>query len=297
MQTFPSKISDICCRTTHAQRFILIKSEDFIDGLYQVLLRRAADAAGRLDKIRRIESGTTNIPDMLNEFIHSEEFKSNMQVLLSDMLGNKMPFTNNVSQFDEIGLLIKSMVNDSVAQRVVIDVGARGKERSNSWDLMTHFGWKGVLVEANKKLLSQIEDQFLGLDYSLVNCAVSDYTGTATFNLGMNDDVSSLNIDAAKSWGEIRGEMEVQVRRLGDILIEKRVPLEFGLLSLDIEGEDIKVLNDLIDSSEYRPIYIIIEASYDFKTKSLTDLPMIEEIRKSYEIIGSTRANLLLKKR
>ena len=50
-----------------------------------------------------------------------------------------------------------------------------------------------------------------------------------------------------------RGTVEVEVRRLHDILDEHDIPLVFDLLSLDIEGEDFKVLNDLIANSPIGP--------------------------------------------
>ena len=127
--------------------------------------------------------------------------------------------------------------------------------------------------------------------------AVSNYTGKARFYVGVNDGVSSLQRQAAAGWGPIREEIEVPVRRLGDILDEHSVAPDFDVLSLDIEGEDIKVMNDLIDNSPYRPRWVIIEASYDFKTKSLADLPLAPSVREAYEMFGQTKANLLLARR
>jgi FkbM family methyltransferase len=177
---------------------------------------------------------------------------------------------------------------------LVVDCGARGKERSNSYDLMKFFGWKGLLIEANPRLIPEIEREFADLDHDLVQCAVSDRTGTATLTLGINDDVSSIVPGQAAAWGETKGEVVVPMRRLPDILEEYRAPKVFGLLSLDIEGQDIAVLNDLIDNSDFRPQYIIIEASNDFRTKSLNDLPFSERVKQAYVIVGQTFPNLIL---
>lgn len=65
--------------------------------------------------------------------------------------------------------------------------------------------------------------------------------------------------------------------------------------ALDIEGEDIKVLNDLIPHTSYRPRYILIEASHDFSVKSLRDIPVCREVVQQYGVVGQTRANLLLR--
>ena len=67
------------------------------------------------------------------------------------------------------------------------------------------------------------------------------------------------------------------------------------MLSIDIEGEDIKVLNDVIGSG-YRPEWVVIEASLDFSIKSLTDLPLLQTVRDEYDLVAQTRANLILER-
>jgi len=161
---------------------------------------------------------------------------------------------------------------------------------------MKHFGWKGVLIEANPNLIQSIRDEFSGLDVELVSAAVSNYEGEADFFFGSNDAISSLNRDATASWGAVSGSVRVPVRTLRGILIERKVPADFDLLSLDIEGEDIKVLNDTIEHSYYRPQWIIIEASYDFQTKSLNDLNVSSTVIENYEIVEQTDANLMLER-
>jgi hypothetical protein len=64
---------------------------------------------------------------------------------------------------------------------------------------------------------------------------------------------------------------------------------------LDIEGEDIRVLNDLIGSSTYRPRWVVIEASANYATRSLDDLHLVDVVKSSYRIVGQTPANLILK--
>jgi FkbM family methyltransferase len=269
--------------------------ESWVDALYERLLLRPADAASRDEKAGRLRLGRASPVSILEEFVRSDEFRANLRQFVATT-GAEVPFTNNVSQFDEIGMLVREMVNAGTPN-FVVDVGARGLERSNSWDLMRHFGWRGLLIEANPALKASIESSFAGLPFKLICCAVSDYAGRAEFTLGTNDDVSSLNPEAAAGWGAPRGRIAVPVRRLGKLLEMENVPLDFGLLSIDIEGEDIKVLNDLILTSLHRPRYIIIEASYEFATKSLDDLPISAEVSALYEIIGQTRANLLLRKK
>ena len=196
------------------------------------------------------------------------------------------------SQFGEFPLFLK--VARPRRDGVIVDVGALGKDGSNSYDLLSQLEWRGVLVEANPNLWEAIERDFAGLNSSLVRCAVSDVEGTAVLHLGVVDDVSSIIRGTAEAWGPSRASVEVPARRLGAILDEQQVPLDFDLLSLDIEGMDMPVLNDLIANTKYRPRWIFLEASYDFRTKSLGELDLSPSVQDLYEIVGQTVPNLLL---
>ena len=267
-----------------------------IESLYENLLGRSADKAGSDDKIDRLDRGLSSINQVINEILTSDEFCQKLPDFNSKFSkASSSMFTNNVSQFGEIELLINHWVRDIAQVPIVVDVGARGKERSNSWDLLKYFGFRGLLVEANALLVPQIKKDFGGLDYKLISCAVSNYEGEAEFTIGVNDDVSSLEAKAAEAWGQTKGIMKVQVQKLPNLLKRENIPHNFFLLSLDIEGEDIKVFNDLVGNSKYRPKFVIIEASYDFATKSLDDIPLLDSVKKSYQLIGQTKANLILK--
>lgn len=75
------------------------------------------------------------------------------------------------------------------------------------------------------------------------------------------------------------------------------MPSDFGLLSIDLEGEDVRVLNDMIRNSEFRPRWIVIEASNNFLTRSLHQIGVDPLVAAQYEIVGQTVANLILERR
>ena len=108
------------------------------------------------------------------------------------------PLVRSVSQYGEVGLLLKHWASSAVAASFVVDVGAHGRARSNSWDLITHFGSRGLLIEANPALLPSIRAEFEGLDLSLLGLAISDYDGRSKLTIGI-DDVSSLDPGAASA--------------------------------------------------------------------------------------------------
>lgn len=272
------------------------EAPDHVRGLYRALLDREPDA-GASEKIERLRTGESSLEDLVREIVGSAEYADRFGALRETPVPPEpATFTNDQTQFGELEILLRLWINGTERQRIVVDVGARGRERSNSFDLMRTFGWRGILFEANPNLIPSINTAFAGLDYELVQCAVSDYTGEAVFHLGVNDDVSSLDPEAAGGWGPISGAIAVEVQRLGTALQKRAVPTDFDLLSIDIEGEDIKVLNDLIDNSPYRPGWVVIEASYDFTTTSLEDLPFSAKVRETYALVGQTVANLILQR-
>jgi FkbM family methyltransferase len=185
------------------------------------------------------------------------------------------------------------MINAAAKHHLVVDVGANGRQRSNSYDLLRFCRWKGILIEANPSLIPGIEQDFAGLDVQLINCAISDVAGDGTLYIGINSDVSSLIESNAASWGKPRGTVSVKIRLLSEILQSYHVPTNFDLLSIDIEGLDIIVFNEILQNG-YRPQWVIIEASNGFKTKSLSDLPFSETAMENYGIAAQTGANLIL---
>jgi FkbM family methyltransferase len=270
-------------------------AERTITAAYRAILRRDPDPAGLSAWCEQLVSGRVELQGLLDGLLHSDEFaERTVEFLTHYVRPEKLRFTNDVSQYGEIWIWLREMVNAAAAHRIVVDVGARGRMRSNSYDLLRHFGWRGLLIEANTRLIESISADFAGLDVTLVNCAVSDYAGAATFYVGVNDDVSSLRQDAASGWGSIRGRVNVRVERLGAILRTYDIPFDFDLLSIDAEGEDIAILNDVVLSG-YVPRWVIIEASADFRTKSLRDLPLLAAVIDRYTIVGQTVANLLLR--
>lgn len=265
------------------------RAAEIITEFYRGFLRREPDALA-MGKAARLASGEATLEDMIQEFVGSEEYRNPPPP-------PEPPLTNDQTQYGEFMLLLARWIGRAVKHPVVVDVGARGRERSNSYDLMKHFGWRGYLVEANPSLIAPITEAFAGLDMDLINCAVSDYDGEATFYIGVNDDVSSLDQKASEGWGDLKGEVTVTVARLGPLLDARKVPKDFALLSIDIEGEDVKVLNDVVVNAGYRPVWVILEASYDFATKALEELPLHPEVLAAYDLVAQTKANLILERR
>ena len=264
--------------------------------MYRALLSRDADEAGLLDKAGRLAGSDLDLDGLVGEIVGSQEFLDRLPELLHRRgATGALPFTNEMSQHGEVWMLLRAWIKDAAQGGFIVDVGARGRERSNSFDLLRELDWSGLLIEANSALTPQIEEDFRGLHVTLINCAVSDYEGHASFTIGVNDDVSSLDEETARLWGNTKGQVNVEVRRLPTLLAEHGVGERFDLLSLDIEGHDIRVLNDLVGSSWYRPSWIIIEASDDFRVTSLDDAGFSPAVKAAYALRAQTKSNLILK--
>jgi FkbM family methyltransferase len=258
--------------------------EDVVEALYEAALGRPSDIVGKTEYCNAIRRGGRELIDIAREIYSStERHQRDRWFGISDH-----------SQFGEFSKTLRHLVRRGTNHGVVVDVGARGRDRSNSFDLLSGFGWKGLLIEANPALYESIEADFSGTDFELVKCAIGVSEGMLPFYIGSNDDVSSLLPDHAAGWGDIRGSVNVPVRRLQDVLTATGIPDDFDLLSLDIEGMDVAVLNDLIGNSKYRPNYIIIEASYDFLTRSLKEVGCSSRVIFNYIIVDQTNANLIL---
>ena len=197
------------------------------------------------------------------------------------------------SQFGEFKIILNALVSDAASPGIVVDVGACARSGSNSYDLITNFGWRGILIEAFPKRASKLRDEFGDGDYRVVECAVGLTPGPQPLWLGAGAMINSLDQSVAEMF-KGRGEsIEVEVRRLVDILDEHDVPHEFDLIDIDIEGPDVDVFNDLIENSPYRPKYVIIECPTMTPLNEVGFAPMVMD---TYRQMGSTIANRIFKR-
>ena len=261
---------------------------DFVVDLYEGLLQRTPENHEVEYWVNvAAEKGTRHV---LEQFVSSQE--------LVERIKQTRDFAQNwsLSQYGEVELLLKLISKEVFASPTIVDVGAAGVDISNSIDLIATMGWRGLLIEANPHHAELLATEIAELNANVVCCAVAATEGEATFYLGRNHHLSSLNQEMAESWGDTQGEITVTKRRLHKILDEHNIPQNFAVLSLDIEGVDFEVLNDLINSSLYRPDWIIIEWGHTIFEATMDDHRLTDAVRTEYEIVGTTFSNILLKR-
>ena len=265
---------------------------------YQLILLREPDPVGATSATANLLAQRLNLKSLFETLLRSDEFATlQARFLHAYVEPQKRGLLNDHSQNGEFKRILEFLMANGAKNKIIVDVGARGRERSNSYDLLNFFAWKGLLVEANPSLIASIREDFAGTDFVLEEAAVCDYDGQAEFFFGINEDISSLRRSAVAGWGEVRGKTTVQVRRLPAVLREHSIPEEFDILSLDIEGEDICVFNDLIENSTFRPRLAVIEVGDAVDVHSLTARGFCAGVADDYSISGSCGPNLFLVKR
>ena len=262
---------------------------DFVIDLYEGILLRTPSVQDVEYWVNiASEMGTRHV---LQQFTTSEE--------LVTRINQSRSFSENwsLSQYGEVELLLKLICAEASLSPTIVDVGAAGVDISNSIDLIATMGWRGLLIEANPHHAKILATEIAELNADVVCCAVASTEGEATFYLGMHHHLSSLNQEMAESWGDTQGEITVTKRRLHKILDEHNIPQNFAVLSLDIEGVDFEVLNDLINNSNYRPDWIIIEWGHTIFEATMDDPRVTPAVRSEYVIVGGTFSNIFLKRK
>lgn len=277
---------------------LTLSPEEVVEALYFGILGRPPELKGLKSHVSRrasFDQDSEWIKAVASNFASSAEFAEKIRLKLFE--GSL--FVER-SQFGEVSLLLRDVLERGFsardAQRVIVDVGASGREISNTYDLLKHFDFRGILIEANPKQCESIAQDFAGLNVAVVNAAVS--ATEVDVELWVSDEnthIASLISSRFDDWRakenfvgiEKDRVFKLKSRRLHDILNENAVPENFFLLSIDIEGMDIPVLNDLLDNTDYRPLYMLVEG----KSDSLMNA--IPALRTGYQVVASTVSNVL----
>jgi len=268
-----------------------IDSDEFINALYRSILGRAPDSLGFEQHDRNLANGIS-LTEIIQIFLESDEFKKKLSVLLTiAQTEGKIPAINGFSQYQEDWFLVRDILIDSAQQNYIVDVGANSITGSNTWWFTQNLGFRTLLIEANPELCKEFA-KTLPSHAKILNLAIGTSEGLSKFYLSENNAVSSLSKDNAEIWGKPIREISVEMRRLPSILEEQEIPLNFLLLSIDIEGWDLRVLKDLLENSPYRPQYIVAELP-EFNDRFLIE--NLPELVLNYEVLARTVSNVILR--
>lgn len=161
------------------------------------------------------------------------------------------------SQHGEQKIIHDFFSNNPPRYKFFVDVGALDLVFSNTAPL-AFSGWSGLLLEPNPIYADCLKRQLKGTNTEVLNCAAGDAPGTAPLYLHTGFGHDSL----LKEWypqDRTNRTVQVQILTLPFILEQKKVPMDFDLLSVDCEGFDNRIITHLFQKSHYRPSLIVTE--------------------------------------
>jgi FkbM family methyltransferase len=173
-----------------------------------------------------------------------------------------------------------------------IEIGANHPVCTNSTYLWQRkYGVAGVLVEANPKLIPTLQ-KFRPKD-RIINAAATDQDiASIDFYISPDNEISSLDERFVNAWKNLGVQEKITVPTVRvNTLLEMTSQVELVILIVDVEGMDLRILQD-IDFEKYRPFIIEVEPSDGFAPG--TSNSMIDFLTsKGYKIVGETDVNLI----
>lgn len=183
-----------------------------------------------------------------------------------------------------------------------VEAGANdGFQQSNTYYLARFKAWQGVLIEPVPALAERCQRR--RPESITVNCALAgpDQAGNriALREAGLMTTVcGALGGEAEEQARAKQGRLvqglddcvpiiQVEVRTLTEVLNTTKIPRDFDLLSLDVEGYEVEVLRGL-DFTRYRPRALCIEV----RKQNLAEVErLLEPYYKLTHILHETAAH------
>lgn len=166
----------------------------------------------------------------------------------------------DVSQHGEQPILLDYFYRRSKpVHKILVDVGAFGKQFSNTWALLCREGWRGVLIEADPERFEIVKKDFATKKVVILNVAAGWEDKEIDFHLHSELGHNSF-IENWYPQDDTGKTIKIRTRPLADILKENGIPWDFDLLSVDTEGFDEVIMMKLFQS-EYRPRVIVTECT------------------------------------
>jgi len=184
------------------------------------------------------------------------------------------------SQHNEDSYLIDLIRNRKLkVTPTFADFGACDGVHLSNTRAFAELGWSGVMVEPSPAYFEQLQNNYAHRkDIRTINAAVSDIDGEATFYYDPDrPDHSSL----------IKGKGNIKPFTVKLVAAQDIIPVPCGLLSIDVEGMEAVILNELF----YKAIYpeIIITESNDVSSR----YDQIELLNGEYHLINVLDVNTI----
>ncbi len=174
---------------------------------------------------------------------------------LREMLG--LPFNEHVSQLNQD---IFALLQNKYRSGYFVEIGANnGFNLSNTVYLEECFGWSGLLIEANPKYLSDLKKR----KAIVINKAVADKVGSIEFiDAGLYGGISEMLDNSHINHTEKAKKIIVDSTTLESILIENNAPNIINFISVDVEGGEIPIIDQMCALRNFRFLCGCIEHNY-----------------------------------
>jgi FkbM family methyltransferase len=181
-----------------------------------------------------------------------------------------------------------------------IEIGANQPiATSNSYLLYRRFAAHGVLVEANRDLIADLE-RVRPRDTVVCKAVSTIRTPTLALHIGNAHELSSIDPRHIRSFGSFGGvggiarQETVQNVHINDFLAAYAQD-PFDLLSIDCEGIDYDLLHE-IDFGRFKPFIVQCEPSEHFMPGNGARMISLMESR-SYHLSAATDINLIFSRK
>lgn len=243
-------------------------------------LSRMTEVENQLGRVTELENQLGRVTDLENQLCRVTELESQLDRLTK--LENQMEKINDEFKLelnDKANFFEKKSYSQSGEDTILgyiffalgikneeityLDLGANhAKELSNTYYFYEN-GGKGVLVEANPKLIQELS--FYRHNDIILNSLVSEKENEELdFYILSGDGLSTPDKEQALEACEINPNISIDsVIKVKSITINNIIEKYFGgmtpkFVSIDIEGHDFEVIQSM-DLYKYRPLVIVVE--------------------------------------
>jgi FkbM family methyltransferase len=234
---------------------------------------------------------------ILNPFI-PRQIELHENVKLPDL---EVPLTQHYGQRGE-DLIVKSILDSILFQRKLnyknvwyIEIGANHPISTSATFLLYENGARGVLVEANPKLIQSLSD--VRPEDTIINAAIVG-TGEGKVKLFVSsaDELSTTVKSNLDFWPDypVVEEVEVDKTEVTELLLKYYPEQSISFISIDCEGPDFEIL-ERIDLDRFPFDVIQIEPSNHINYKATEGISRYL-FHKGYSLISKTEVNCIFLK-
>ncbi len=159
----------------------------------------------------------------------------------------RLPESTNITQLNQD---IFALIENRFDPGFFVEIGANdGFSLSNTLYLEEHFGWTGLLVEANPKYYESLK----GRKAKPVMAAVTKEPGFYDFcDAGLYGGLENLLDGTHEKMTKGRNSIKVKGATLRQVLSEGKAPANIDFISIDVEGAEVPIVEQMCELDDYR---------------------------------------------